>query len=374
MSSIFKFRRGVTAAIAAFTGAQGEVAFDTTRNTLVCQDGVTPGGFPLAKLTDATSQWTSSGLVPTYIGVNSFSLAGNQTDNFHVGRHLQFTTTAGTVYGAILTSTFAASLTTITMQMEGGGALDSGLTVVNLSILRADHPAAPVNTGLRSFRNKLINGDFSVNQRVVTGSVVLTAGQYGHDGWKAGAAGCSYTFATVANVTTLTITAGSMQQIIFGRDLQSGTHALSWVGTAQGKIGAGAYSASGATGAAVGGTNLTVEFNTGTLSFVQLEPGAVSTIFEQHPRMTELSLCRFRYTIGNFNYRWGNSGVTGWIQTLHIPAMAATPTVSWIVSGGSNITPTGITAVDNCTIELSGTTTGSGDTVISGTFIASTEP
>ena len=146
---------------------------------------------------------------------------------------------------------------------------------------------------LLSFRRKNINGDFSVNQLAVSGTVVLTAGQYGHDGWKGGASGCTYTFSTSANVTTLTITAGSLQTVVDGLDLQSGTHTLSWVGTAQGKIGAGSYSASGVTGSATGGTNLTLEFNTGTLALVQFEPGTVATPYEFRSQTALLECQRY---------------------------------------------------------------------------------
>jgi hypothetical protein len=45
-----KFRRGTTAQHATFTGALGEVSVDTTKKTLVCHDGATAGGFPLASL------------------------------------------------------------------------------------------------------------------------------------------------------------------------------------------------------------------------------------------------------------------------------------------------------------------------------------
>jgi len=139
-------------------------------------------------------------------------------------------------------------------------------------------------------RNKIINGDFSVNQLAVSGTVTLAAGAYGHDGFKGGAAGATYTFATVNNLTTVTISAGSLIQVIRGTYFQSGTYTLSWSGTAQGKIGAGALSASGVTGAAVGGTNLNVEFGTGTLSLVQFELGTVATSFEF--RLNELQICQ----------------------------------------------------------------------------------
>ena len=146
-----------------------------------------------------------------------------------------------------------------------------------------------------SFRNKIINGNFAINQRVVSGTVTLAAGAYGHDRWKAGTSGCTYTFATVANVVTITILAGSLVQVIEGINLQSGTHTLSWKGTAQGKIGAGSYGASGVTGTATGGTNLAIEFDTGTLSNVQVEEGSVATTFEQRPITVEEMLCKRYY-------------------------------------------------------------------------------
>lgn len=148
---------------------------------------------------------------------------------------------------------------------------------------------------IAGLRNRIINGNFSVNQRAVTGTVVLAAGMYGHDRFKAGASGCTYTFATTANVTTLTITAGSLVQVVEGLNLESGTFALSWVGTAQGKIGAGSYGASGITGAITGGTNTNIEFSTGTVSRVQLELGTIATVFEQRPYGMELALCQRYY-------------------------------------------------------------------------------
>jgi hypothetical protein len=143
------------------------------------------------------------------------------------------------------------------------------------------------------FKNRLINGQLLINQRAVTGSVVLTAGSYGHDRFKAGASGCSYTFSTTANVTTITISAGSLMQVIEGRNLESGTYVLSWVGTAQGRIGGGTYGATGTvTGSVVGGTNTTVEFNAGTLSLPQFEKGSTATSFDYRPYGTELALCQ----------------------------------------------------------------------------------
>jgi len=42
-------RNGTTSEHSAFTGAEAEITVDTDKNTVVVHDGVTSGGFPLAK-------------------------------------------------------------------------------------------------------------------------------------------------------------------------------------------------------------------------------------------------------------------------------------------------------------------------------------
>ena len=190
-------------------------------------------------------------------------------------------------------------------------------------------------------KNLIINGNMAINQRGVTGTVSLSAGAYGHDRFKAGASGATYTFATTANVTTITITAGSLQQVVEGLNIQSGTHTLSWTGTAQGKIDAGSYSASGVTGTLTGGTNATVEFNTGTLTNVQLEEGTTATPFEHLQYGQQLALCQRYYEYGTRNF-YGSTDSPGNIvseETFKV-VKRATPTMvygtwSYSRSGGS---------------------------------------
>ena len=184
-------------------------------------------------------------------------------------------------------------------------------------------------------QNIIDNSNFAINQRGVTGTVSLAAGAFGHDRWKAGASGCTYTFSTSANVTTLTISAGSLVQNIRGETLQTGTHVLSWSGTAQGKIGAGSYAASGVTGSATGGTNLAVEFGTGTLSLVQFVPGSTVLPFIHRHKSVEESLCQKSYVRLNYAATFdlwvtGYCVINEYLQSnlvLPIP-MWGTPTVT----------------------------------------------
>lgn len=203
---------------------------------------------------------------------------------------------------------------------------------------------------LAGYRNAIINGNFGVNQRSVSGTVTLAAGAYGHDYWKAGSGGCTYTFTTTNNVTTINIIAGTLVQVIEGANLHSGARTLSWTGTAQGRIDGGTYGASGIAGTAVGGTNQIIEFNAGTLSRVQYEPGTVATTFELRPISTEQRLCRWRCrsisalglaASANLALAAGNNLYC--VYSLSEP-MRATPTVSstatWTVQNVPNPTIT----------------------------------
>jgi hypothetical protein len=188
--------------------------------------------------------------------------------------------------------------------------------------------AAQINRAVElSARNAIINGNFGVNQRFVSGTVTLAAGAYGHDRWKAGSSGCTYTFATSGNVTTLTISAGSLLQVIEGINLFSGTYALSWAGTAQGKIGAGAFGNSGITGSVTGGTNLNIEFGTGTVSLVQFEQGTVATPFEHRSFGQELALCQRYFEVGETTANY-NTMANRYLNVPFVVTKRAAPTMT----------------------------------------------
>ena len=49
MASRIKFRRGTSTEHATFTGAEGEITVNTTKDTLVVHDGSTAGGFEMLR-------------------------------------------------------------------------------------------------------------------------------------------------------------------------------------------------------------------------------------------------------------------------------------------------------------------------------------
>ena len=52
MSEQLQLRRGTASQVNSFTGAAGEVVFDTTNNRIVANDGITVGGYPIPKLSE----------------------------------------------------------------------------------------------------------------------------------------------------------------------------------------------------------------------------------------------------------------------------------------------------------------------------------
>lgn len=92
--------------------------------------------------TDSASEWQTSGLTPTYLSASSFSIQGDQTSTFQVGRRVKAATSGGTRYGAITRSTFSAGATTVVVSLDSG-ALDSGLSSVDYARLSASSPSVP---------------------------------------------------------------------------------------------------------------------------------------------------------------------------------------------------------------------------------------
>lgn len=153
------------------------------------------------------------------------------------------------------------------------------------------------------FRNRLRNPTFAINQRVVSGTVTLAAGAYGHDGVKGGASGATYTFSTSGLDTTITVSAGSIILSIEDKLIEGGVYRLSQAGNAQARVwqgtgstGSGSYAAAPFTTASLtANTQTNVEFSTGTVLRPQLELGTLETTFERRIYASELELAQRYY-------------------------------------------------------------------------------
>jgi len=69
MTTQLQLRRGTTAEHSAFTGAEGEITVDTTKDTVVVHDGAIAGGHPLAKeiINDTPSSASDTGIAGTIV-------------------------------------------------------------------------------------------------------------------------------------------------------------------------------------------------------------------------------------------------------------------------------------------------------------------
>lgn len=92
----------------------------------------------------SVSEWVASGFTPTYISATSFSVQGDKTGDFMVGRRIRSTNTGGTTYSLITSSSYngGTGLTTIVVSNDSG-ILDSGLSSVDLSILTSTNTSLP---------------------------------------------------------------------------------------------------------------------------------------------------------------------------------------------------------------------------------------
>lgn len=112
MSTQLKLRRGTTAQHSTFTGAEGEVTVDTTKDTLVVHDGTTAGGVPL--LNDVASSVATSNLEDASVttvkildaNVTSAKLAAAAATGTKLGTDVVVTSGAQTIAGV---KTFSSS-------------------------------------------------------------------------------------------------------------------------------------------------------------------------------------------------------------------------------------------------------------------------
>jgi len=188
-----------------------------------------------------------------------------------------------------------------------------------------------------SAKNKIINGNFGINDWAYVSGAAIAASAFGHNRWKAGTSGCTYTFTQAKASTTITITAGSLIQTIEDANVEGGTYTLSWTGTATAKVNGGTAAASPITVTGLAAdTAITVELLTGTVGLVQVETGDTATDFERRSITTEELLCA-RYL--PVFVSTGTSSLVG-VGTVN-SSTAGQPLIFFKVP--SRVAPTGLT-------------------------------
>lgn len=147
---------------------------------------------------------------------------------------------------------------------------------------------------LTAFRNKLINADFKINQRMYAGIGTAVPNQYTRDRWRIPTAGQSAAFTLLDGENTATPPASGLEQVVEGASLTTGNHVLNWIGTASATAN-GAAVTKGVPFAVTAGVDLTIKFSGGTVKHPQLEAGNIATAFEHRPYGIELALCQRYY-------------------------------------------------------------------------------
>jgi len=152
MTTAIKRRRGTTSQHSTFTGLEGEITIDTTKDTVVVHDGSTAGGFPLAKENNPT--FTGTVTIPT-ADING-----------------------GAIDGAVIGGASAAAGTFTTGQFNTSLNVDGTVTADGLTV---DGDSQFGNSGFITFNNS--NPDItlkSVGGNSSYGNVILDAnGRYG---------------------------------------------------------------------------------------------------------------------------------------------------------------------------------------------------
>lgn len=155
------------------------------------------------------NEWVA-GPTPTFVSTTSFTLVGDQTSTFHVGRRLKFTVTAGTVYGTITISAFAA-LTTITVVLDSG-VLDSGLSAVSYGIQSASNssiPSVKLSAGAWTLQNTLAMSGAAINE--AQGADIASAATVNLDT----ATGNTVDVTGVVTITAITLSQGRQRTVRF---------------------------------------------------------------------------------------------------------------------------------------------------------------
>lgn len=294
--------------------------------------------------------------------------AGQGFKTFNTGEVLTAADTNGyLMQGVNVFADAAARTAAITSPQEGQMSY-----LKSTDSIESYNGSAWVTVGPAINPNLVINGNFTINQRLYVSGANLTSGSYGFDRWKSNFTNTTLTFTSAPAGQSVTINSGGgLQQIVEQANVPAGTYTLSFSGTATARIyNSGAtppsYAASPIIFTADGLANVVVEFtasgSTKTLSKVKLELGSSATAFSYAGQTIqgELAACQ-RYfwrhnndAVSAANYAFGGaySSTQAFGYTRTPVTMRIAPTVTFQAASnysnssasGSNLANTVISA------------------------------
>jgi hypothetical protein len=119
------------------------IAKDALGNTIDSSKGIIGSTSAIA----AVSQWVVTALTPTFVNTRTFTLVGDQTATYEVGRRVRVTLTGGFKYATIISSVFS-TLTTVTLGFANNtDVLDSSISAVDVGLDLASSPSDIIGAG-----------------------------------------------------------------------------------------------------------------------------------------------------------------------------------------------------------------------------------
>ena len=189
----------------------------------------------------AQPEWVYPGVGAVYSSVNSFSTTGNTSIYYQVGRRVQAYCTAGAVYGTVTASVYGGSSTSVSLLMDSGMALDSGLTVVNYAFLNSLHPSVPgvlpYNLGVTALTSTgAVNANGITSTSTVNAATNVVANQGfissgGNNSLSAAAAGSTLTVGATSTVKSTSF-GDAAAWCLIGCNTQSSTGTVTYSSTA----------------------------------------------------------------------------------------------------------------------------------------------
>ena len=181
MAKLLKLRRGTTSEHSSFTGAEGEVTIDTTKDTAVVHDGSTAGGHPLVK---ENAEVTSNGIADNVIDEANLKVSNTPSNGQVLSAQsgasggLTWTTVNSTPEGTAVISTGETNVGKF-LRTDGDGTCSWTTDAGNLTNITPAHissgslpngvvATAAALTGTATGVNLTLSGDLTVNGTTTT--------------------------------------------------------------------------------------------------------------------------------------------------------------------------------------------------------------